>query len=89
MPPAFLPTGFFHLTPLPAVPGSSELEEAKRLIEDFCLDEYEQDSVDFGNLAKVPLAYGVTDSGGLEVQVNVDLIHFSLAYPRTRRQKTD
>ena len=59
--------------------GSSELEEAKRLIEDFCLDEYEQDSVDFGNLAKVPLAYGVTDSGGLEVQVNVDLIHFSLS----------
>ena len=60
-------------------PGSSELEEAKRLIEDFCLDEYEQDSVDFGNLTKVPLAYGVTDSGGLEVQVNVDLIHFSLS----------
>ena len=59
--------------------GSSELEEAKRLIEDFCLDEYEQDSVDFSNLAKVPLAYGVTDSGGLEVQVNVDLIHFSLS----------
>ncbi len=57
----------------------ADLEEAKRLIEDFCLAEYGGDSVDFFDLEKVGLAYGVTENGGFEVQVNVDLLHFSLS----------
>ena len=61
------------------VPDGPELEEAKRLIEDFCLEEYNEDSVDFTNLEEVGIAYGTTENGGFEVQVNVDLIHFSLS----------
>ena len=59
-------------------PDSAELEEAKRLIEDFCLEEYNEDSVDFTNLEEVTIAYGTTENGGFEVQVNIDLLHFSL-----------
>ena len=58
---------------------SRDMEEAKRLIEDFCLEEYNEDSVDFSNLEEVGVAYGTTENGGFEVQVNVDLIHFSLS----------
>ena len=58
---------------------SPEMEEAKRLIEDFCLEEYNEDSVDFSNPEEVEIAYGVTHNGGFEVQVNVDLLHFSLS----------
>ncbi len=58
---------------------SADLEEAKRLIEDFCLEEYNEDSVDFTNLEEVGIAYGVTENGGFEVQVSADLIHFSLS----------
>lgn len=61
------------------VPDSRDMEEAKRLIEDFCLEEYNEDSVDFTNLEEVGIAYGTTENGGFEVQVNVDLIHFSLS----------
>ena len=58
---------------------STDMEEAKRLIEDFCLEEYNQDSVDFSNPEEIGVAYGVTENGGFEVRVNADLIHFSLS----------
>ena len=58
---------------------SADMEEAKRLIEDFCLEEYNEDSVDFTDLEKVGVAYGTTENGGFEVQVNIDLLHFSLS----------
>ena len=60
-------------------PKSADMEEAKRLIGEFCLKEYNEDSVDFTNLEEVGIAYGATENGGFEVQVNVDLLHFSLS----------
>ncbi|MCM1234431.1 MAG: DEAD/DEAH box helicase family protein, partial [Ruminococcus flavefaciens] len=57
---------------------SPELEEAKRLIEDFCIQEYAGESADFSDLKNIGIAYGVTENGGFEIQVNVDLLHFSL-----------
>ena len=55
------------------------MEEAKRLIGEFCLEEYNEDSVDFTNLEEVGIAYGTTENGGFEVQVSADLLHFSLS----------
>ena len=60
-------------------PDSPEMEEAKRLIGEFCLEEYNEDSVDFTNLEEVGIAYGTTENGGFEVQVSADLLHFSLS----------
>ena len=51
------------------VPDSRDMEEAKRLIEDFCLEEYNEDSVDFTNLEEVGIAYGTTENGGFEVHL--------------------
>ena len=59
-------------------PDSDEMKEAKGLIEDFCYDEYQAESVDFSNLEEIGLAYGTTD-GGFEVQVNANLVDFSIS----------
>ncbi len=61
------------------LPDGPEVKEAKRLIGDFCLDEYNEDSVDFSNPKKVCLGYGVTDNGGFEIRVDVNLADFSIS----------
>ena len=56
-----------------------EMQEAIGLIEDFVLEEYNDDSVDIRNPRQVGLAYGVSDSGAFEIQVDVNLLDFSIS----------
>ena len=56
-----------------------EMQEAIGLIEDFVLEEYNEDSVDIRNPRQVGLAYGVSDSGAFEIQVDVNLLDFSIS----------
>ena len=55
----------------------SELDNAKKLIQDFCQQEYGSDA-DFSDLEHVSLAYTTTEDGGQEIQVEADLVHFVL-----------
>ncbi len=55
-----------------------EMQEAKELIEDFILEEYNEDSVDFNDLRQIGIAYGTTENGGFEIQVDVNLLDFSI-----------
>lgn len=50
-----------------------KIEEAKELINDFCMCEYGE-KADFSNLSKIPVAYTVTKDKTNEIQVYVDLI---------------
>lgn len=56
-----------------------EMQEAIGLIEDFVLEEYNEDSVDIRDPRQVGLAYGVSDSGAFEIQVDVNLLDFSIS----------
>ncbi|WP_331477036.1 helicase-related protein [Blautia sp.] len=56
-----------------------EMREAIGLIEDFILEEYNEDSVDIRDPRQVGIAYGVTDKNGFEVQVDVNLLDFSIS----------
>lgn len=52
------------------------LEEAKKVIENFCKREYGEDTeVDFSNLSKVDIAYTTTEDGQHNIQVVADLIN--------------
>ena len=57
---------------------SDELEEAKRLIEDFCDAEYGDGSIDFSNLEHIGVAYTTTEDEQHEILVEVDLLDFSV-----------
>ena len=59
--------------------ANPEMQEAIGLIEDFILEEYNEDSVDIRNPRQVGIAYGVTDKNGFEVQVDVNLLDFSIS----------
>ncbi len=56
-----------------------KLEEAKRLINEFTLAEYEQES-DFSDLHNVGLAYTTLTDFELDVQVTADLVDFKITY---------
>lgn len=56
-----------------------KLEEAKRLINEFTIAEYEQES-DFSDLHNVGLAYTTLTDFELEVQVTADLVDFKITY---------
>lgn len=56
-----------------------QLEEAKRLINEFTLAEYEQES-DFSDLHNVGLAYTTLTDYELDVQATADLIDFKVTY---------
>ncbi len=56
-----------------------EMQEAIELIGDFILEEYNEDSVDIRDPRQVGIAYGVTDKNGFEVQVDVNLLDFSIS----------
>ncbi len=55
-----------------------EMQEAIELIGDFILEEYNEDSVAIRNPRQVGIAYGVTDKNGFEIQVDVNLLDFSI-----------
>ena len=73
---------------------ADELEEAKRLIEDFCDAEYGGGSVDFSDLEHIGIAYTTTENEQHEIQVEVNLLDFSVAqtldgqFVEQRRYKT-
>ena len=56
-----------------------DLDEAKRLINEFTIAEYEQES-DFSDLHNVGLAYTTLTDYELEVQVTADLVDFKIIY---------
>ena len=56
-----------------------DLEKAKRLINEFTIAEYEQES-DFSDLHNVGLAYTTLTDYELEVQVTADLVDFKITY---------
>ena len=55
----------------------NELEEAKRLISDFCKAEYGTEA-DFSDLEKIGVAYTETPDEGYPIQVNVNLKDYSV-----------
>ena len=57
--------------------GADELDEAKRLIEDFCDVEYDG-GVDFSDLEHIGIAYTSTEDEKHEIQVEVNLLDFSV-----------
>ncbi|MDE7219648.1 MAG: N-6 DNA methylase, partial [Oscillospiraceae bacterium] len=56
---------------------ADELEEAKRLIEDFCDAEY-GGGVDFSDLEHIGIAYTTTENEQHEIQVEANLLDFSV-----------
>jgi hypothetical protein len=55
------------------------MELAKRLIEEFCWNEYGDDEeIDFSDLSNVELAYTTITDDEIPVQVSVDLVNFCL-----------
>jgi len=59
--------------------GDADLETAKQLIRDFCAVEYQIEEVDFSNPEHIGLAYTTTEDEQHEIQVEVDLLHFSVS----------
>ena len=60
------------------VPNPERLmEQAKNLINDFCVEEYSSEA-DFSDLTRVGIAYTTITDKELEVQVEVDLVHFQI-----------
>lgn len=57
--------------------GADELDEAKRLIADFCDVEYDG-GVDFSDLEHIGIAYTTTEDEKHEIQVEVNLLDFSV-----------
>ena len=55
------------------------LEEAKRLINEYCQETFESDA-DFTDLSNVPLAYSSTGDGEHSISIHVDLEAFKLFY---------
>ena len=63
----------------PEQPQTSDLDRAKQLIEQFAYSEYGSDDVDFSDLEHIGIAYTTITDDELEIQVNVDLVHFSVS----------
>ena len=66
-----------HYTP-PApvsVKPDATLTHAKKLIRDFCLEEYDSEP-DFSNLSKIGIAYTHATDEDIPIQVNVDLVGY-------------
>ncbi len=60
------------------VPNPERLmEQAKNLINDFCVHEYSSEA-DFSDLTRVGIGYTTITDKELEIQVEVDLVHFQV-----------
>ena len=66
-----------HYTPpVPiTVEPDATLTHAKKLIRDFCLEEYDSEP-DFSNLSKIGIAYTNVTDEEIPIQVNVDLVGY-------------
>ena len=58
---------------------NAELEEAKQLINEYCLEVFEQEA-DFSDLSHVDLAYSATSDSAHTVEIFADLAAFRLVY---------
>ncbi len=56
---------------------NAELEYAKKLIDDFCVAEYEH-GADFSNLREIGIAYTTVTDKEYPIEVNVNLVDFTL-----------
>ena len=59
------------------VQNEVDLTEAKRLIDEYCLDEFESEA-DYADLEHVALAFTTTEDGEHMVEAQADLAHFSI-----------
>ena len=59
------------------VQNEVDLTEAKRLIDEYCLDEFESEA-DYADLEHVALAFTTTEDGEHTVEAQADLVHFSI-----------
>lgn len=59
------------------VQNEVDLTEAKRLIDEYCLDEFESEA-DYADLEHVALAFTTTGDGEHTVEAQADLVHFSI-----------
>lgn len=59
--------------------SNTELEEARQLINEYCLEEFDQEA-DFSNLGHVDLAFSATSDSEHTVEIFADLIAFRLVY---------
>ena len=59
------------------VQNEVDLTEAKRLIDEYCLDEFESEA-DYADLEHVALAFTTTEDGEHTVEAQADLAHFSI-----------
>ena len=66
-----------HYTPPVAVSAEpdADLAHAKKLIRDFCLEEYDSEP-DFSDLSKIGIAYTNATDEEIPIQVNVDLVGY-------------
>ena len=66
-----------HYTPPAPVSTKpdADLTRAKKLIRDFCLEEYDSEP-DFSNLSKIGIAYTNATDEEIPIQVNVDLVGY-------------
>ena len=58
---------------------ADDLETAKQLISDFCADEYQTEEMDFSNPEHIGIAYTTTEDEKHEIQVEVNLLDFSIS----------
>ena len=72
------PPNGFEIIDSPYLPDNA-LDKAKRLIDDFCREEYQQeDGADYTDLANVGVAYTTTEDDKHEIQARVNLVDFRI-----------
>ncbi|MCD8144722.1 MAG: SNF2-related protein [Oscillospiraceae bacterium] len=59
-------------------PQLSGLDLAKSLIEDYCITEFGDTEVDFGDLTSVGLAFTTVGDEDIPIQVNADLVNYRI-----------
>ena len=68
----------FEIIGSPYLPENA-LDKAKRLIDDFCREEYQrEDGADYTDLANVGVAYTTTEDDKHEIQARVNLVDFRI-----------
>ena len=68
----------FEIIDSPYLP-ENPLDKAKRLIDNFCREEYQrEDGADYTNLADVGVAYTTTEDDKHEIQARVNLVDFRI-----------
>ena len=68
----------FEIIDSPYLPENA-LDKAKRLIDDFCREEYQrEDGADYTDLTDVGVAYTTTEDDKHEIQARVNLVDFRI-----------